>query len=367
MKILYDAQAFNGRYGGVSRYFVDLMKVISTYDNTQVYLVAPLYQNEYVQKDKNYKVYGIKANLTDWQARFTTHLNSLIVSSIIPFIRPDVIHETSHPRIPIINSTKSVLITTVYDMIYELFPQFYGNNAEKVRKFKLSAVQRADHVICISRNTKNDLMRMFHVPEGKITVVHEGFSDQPFHDVSQEKPLLTVPYILFVGPRRYHKNFDSLLKAYCQSKNLHKTFKLLCFGGTPITQGELQIMREYNVDVTSLVHFKGDDKLLSNAYYNASAVIVTSLYEGFGNVAMEAMAHSCPVACSNTSSFPEVVGNAGEYFDPREPGDICDAVERIVFSRGRIHELRKIGKQRVKLFSLEKCAQETFNVYKRFL
>ena len=93
--------------------------------------------------------------------------------------------------------------------------------------------------------------------------------------------------------------------------------------------------------------------------------VYPSKYEGFGIPPLEAMSLDCPVICSNTSSIPEVVGDAGEYFDPYDVDSIMSSIERVLQSSVRRAELVLLGRERCKRFSWKRCAQETLAVYRR--
>ena len=108
----------------------------------------------------------------------------------------------------------------------------------------------------------------------------------------------------------------------------------------------------------SIFYFSGDDQYLKSFYLGAEFLIIPSFYEGFGIPPLEAMACSCPVISSNTSSMPEVIGNAGEYFDPTNVDELIAAIENVVYSSDRSEELRLLGKERIKSFSWEKTAKK---------
>lgn len=95
----------------------------------------------------------------------------------------------------------------------------------------------------------------------------------------------------------------------------------------------------------------------------ACAFIFPSLYEGFGIPPLEAMSHDCPLVCSNTSSIPEVVGDAGEYFDPADAASMRAAIERVVTSDSHRKLLISKGRARLKYFSWDCCAVETLEIY----
>lgn len=109
----------------------------------------------------------------------------------------------------------------------------------------------------------------------------------------------------------------------------------------------------------------GDDHELSALYSGASAFVYPSLYEGFGIPPLEAMAHDCPVVCSNAGSIPEVVGNAGRFFDPSDIDDMREAMEQVLYSDERRRRLAALGRARLRDFSWQKCARDTFDQYRR--
>ena len=116
-----------------------------------------------------------------------------------------------------------------------------------------------------------------------------------------------------------------------------------------------------------VMHVGGSDERLAAMYKGAAALVYPSKYEGFGIPPLEAMSLDCPVICSNTSSIPEVVGEAGEYFDPFDQDSIRAAIERVLQSPARRQQLVVLGRSRCKLFSWERCAEQTAAVYRRLV
>ena len=146
-----------------------------------------------------------------------------------------------------------------------------------------------------------------------------------------------------------------------------KDFIIVAFGGGSFSSSEIQLLKTLGIQEGQIIHVSGDDAKLANYYYNASAFIFPSLYEGFGLRVLEAMSLDCPVISSNTSSMPEVIGDAAEYFDPKSEEQIVHAIENVVFSETRRKELIMKGRKRHKRFTWKKCADETFEVYKQLL
>ncbi|MEM2154884.1 MAG: glycosyltransferase family 1 protein, partial [Nitrososphaeria archaeon] len=140
-------------------------------------------------------------------------------------------------------------------------------------------------------------------------------------------------------------------------------FKIVCFGGGLFSAEEIDLMIKLGLSEDQVIQISGDDKTLAHLYRNAAVFVYPSLYEGFGIPLLEAMSLGCPVICSNTSSFPEVAGNAAEFFDPYEADSIAVALENVLYSSEKSKHLVNLGYERVKNFSWEKCADETRSIY----
>jgi glycosyltransferase involved in cell wall biosynthesis len=167
--------------------------------------------------------------------------------------------------------------------------------------------------------------------------------------------------------RGAYKNFANLLSAYGSSPTLRKDFDLIAFGSSSFTQQENESIRNLGLTSSQVRHLSGDDALLGHMYRTAVAFIYPSLYEGFGIPPLEAMGFGCPVLCANTSSIPEVVGEAGWYFDPNRIEAIADAMERVALSTEFRLELVALGNERVRQFSWDRCAAETLDLYRDLL
>jgi glycosyltransferase involved in cell wall biosynthesis len=239
--------------------------------------------------------------------------------------------------------------------------------ADGTASAKAAAVARADHIICVSENTRRDLIELLNVAPNKTTVVHHGFS-------LTGKPLELAkiraskrPFLLYVGHRGEYKNFSGMLKALARSVNLKKDFDIVCFGGGPLTASELDLIRKSGLPDEQVSQVSGNDDVLATLYKHASVFVYPSLYEGFGIPLLEAMSFDVPVACSNTSSLPEVVGNAALTFDPALPEAIGAAIESIVSNSELRADLVNKGRDRLKQFSWERCTAETLNTYGKAL
>jgi len=277
---------------------------------------------------------------------------------------PDIVHETYFLPKTIISSCKARIVT-IHDMTHEKYPQYFPHNDSSTNN-KIKAIERADHVICISNNTKHDLCNILNVPSKKISVVYHGTKN--FTKLSSKKSFHNNrPFLLHVGGRGLWKNFIQTLKAVAISPELRKTFDIVAFGSGKFTKDEHAIIDQLNLQPGSVKQISGNDNVLTDLYSQATALVYPSLYEGFGLPILEAMQHGCPVVCSNSSSMPEVGGNAAEYFNPKSEEDLSKAIKKVVFDKDRKAELILNGYKRANLLSWQRCAEETLNVYKEVL
>ena len=231
-------------------------------------------------------------------------------------------------------------------------------------------MRRADRVICISKSTRDDLVSILGIPEEKISVTYLGPSNLCQLAATETQvgsapgTLRPSPFFLYVGRRGGYKNFARVLKAFGSSARLSGEFQIVCFGDVPFNDAERALMGRLSLPTESVVHVQGGDDILAAYYQAAVALIYPSLCEGFGIPPLEAMALDCPVLCSNTSAIPEVVGDAGMYFDPCDVDSIRAAILQIVDSENLRDELVRKGRARCKLFSWERCANETLQAYR---
>lgn len=367
MKIAYDYQIFSSqRYGGISRYFFELANRLACYDDGKIECLinSPVYVNKYLRcSGNNLKVNGIPLPAIPRTGRFRNLINRLFSPLAYKRSLPDIVHETYY-------SPKSVSppgcpnVLTVYDMIHELYPEHFSPG-DKTKEYKKIALERADHIICISDNTRNDLIRFLAVPQDKISVVHLGFTLA--HNNVAKLSRQTRPFLLYVGSRGGYKNFEGLLSAYASRSELRDNFDLVAFGGGPLKPLELEVIKRLHVPFEQIHYIAGDDSVLSSLYQQAAVFVYPSLYEGFGIPPLEAMSLDCPVACSNTSSIPEVVGEAAIQFNPRDTDAIADSLVKLLSSKTLRNTLIKRGRDRIKMFSWDKCAMETLNIYNSLL
>jgi glycosyltransferase involved in cell wall biosynthesis len=360
-----DDQIFASQdFGGISRYFYEVASKLSSKPNIDLNIVAPLYRNRYLREHLgSIKLSGAYCPGIPKTDRFRDFYNWSVSRCLMRRLKPNVVHETyyrvagSAPRgIP--------TVTTVHDMIHELFPHWISRSDPTARR-KAAALSRANHIICVSHSTKNDLVRFYGIPEEKVTVIYHGISVFSEDHEPNYRESLREPYLLYVGKRGSYKNFLRFIEAYSDSKVLSAEYKIICFGGGEFTAEERLHFKSLGISPANILHYSGGDRVLSRLYRHAALFVYPSLYEGFGMPPLEAMSTGCPVACSNVASLPEVVGDAAATFDPYDRESVRDAMETCIMDSQLREELSRRGHSRVLEFSWERCANETLEVYRQ--
>jgi glycosyltransferase involved in cell wall biosynthesis len=364
VRIAFDHQAFcRQAYGGVSRYYAHLSEALAASHENQVGVFAPFHINRHLQNVPSSIVFGRYLSKYPLLTKpLFKSLNRRLACREIGAWKPDVVHETYFSESYRANS-RIPTVVTVYDMIHELYPDDFWL-WDSTSRNKRIGIARADHVICISESTRNDLIRLFDIPPSKTSVVHLAYER---FDIPSEADLARVPvtpFILFVGHRHGYKNFRAMIEAYAASMRMRASFDVICFGGGGFNPQELKWFKALDIG-ERVRQVSGRDALLGALYGSASALVYPSLYEGFGLPLLEAMAHDCLVVCSNTSSIPEVVAGAGEYFDPFDTESIRTAIEKVLFAGDdyRQYMIEK-AQERLNHFSWKKCAEQTLEVYR---
>jgi glycosyltransferase involved in cell wall biosynthesis len=258
-----------------------------------------------------------------------------------------------------VNFTNKPIVITVYDLIHEIFSKEFNFNLLP----KKDIFKRADHFICISKNTQKDLIKYYGIEEKKTSVVYLSSFNKP--NFSTEKFLNNKPYFLYVGSRKRYKNFTLLIKAFCGIKSIYQNFDIICFGGGKFIKEEYELFNKLGVSLNSIIQLDGNDEFLLKLYKGAATYICTSKYEGFGLPILEAMSCGCPVISSNASSLPEVYGDAALSFSSNSLEDLMECLKKITMNNSFKNELINKGFQQSNQFSWKKCAKETSLIYEK--
>ena len=284
------------------------------------------------------------------------------------FHPPDLLFVPAH-CLPLFSWVKKVV--TVHDLGFKHFPRTYSL-FQRIYYFLSHywSLKLAQQVIVPSEFTKNDILKNFCSPRGKITVIPLGYDSKKRLSDTQinsnlilNKYKIKKPFFFYLGRIEKKKNILGLINAYQKLSKDKSQIEIpdLVLGGKP-GYGYREIKKEILISegIKEIGYIASED--LSALYSSAVALVFPSFYEGFGLPLLEAMANDCPVLSSNAGSLPEVGGAAVLYFNPSDTEDIKNVMLKIIKDKELRENLIKKGNERVKFFSWEKCAQSTKEV-----
>ena len=262
-------------------------------------------------------------------------------------------------------------VVTVHDIAFISRPELFPWRWRLTYRAGLRrAIRTADAIIAVSQSTKNDLLERTGVDAARVSVIPLAAS-LPETAVDSGETLAGLgvrsPFILFVGTLEPRKNVVALVRAYRRLAARGFDHQLLLAGEMGWKSSPLK--RELAQSGPGTIRRLGriDDAALDALYRGAAALVYPSLYEGFGLPVLEAMARGIPCVVSNTTSMPEVAGDAAILVDPRSVDDLATAIERVAGDRTLRERLRADGLARAAGFSWEETARRTLDVYKSIL
>jgi glycosyltransferase involved in cell wall biosynthesis len=371
MKILYDHQIFSyQRFGGISRYFTELMSAIYRQGLAEFDLSVRVTDNEYLRSASfgPYKKGGFEF-LGKFSFAPTYCINAIYTWEKLLKGDYDIVHRTFYdPSLGRPRKGKP-LVVTVYDMTPERFPDLFNTEGlygklvtSRWIEAKRSIVRNAELVLAISEKTKEDVVEFFGISPEKIVVTHLA-SSLPKSD-SRVMEHLPERYILYVGNRSGYKNFLPFFKAMAQVMKTDELLELVCVGGGPFSAEESREVNAARLE-TRVSQKNVSDSQLANYYRHALAFAFPSMYEGFGIPILEAFGEGCPTLVSRASCFPEIAGDAAVYFDPNDEESMLHALLSVIENASLRAEFGEKGKLRSCDFNWEKTTERTIDAYKR--
>lgn len=311
--------------------------------------------------------------------------SQMLVAAFIGREKLDLFHSPAN-IIPLGYNGKSVV--TLHDLAIYIHPDWFPANFMSRQIFSTKvlvpkSLRKADRIIAVSDNTKQDIMKRFKIAAKKISVVYEGVMTEkesankedeiPTKKELQERFKIKGDYILFLGTIEPRKNISALIKAYHGLLSRNRIRKqqsdeefpqLVLAGGRGWKYKEVfktikSLKLEKEVAYLDYVDHKDKIGLMQNAVCFA----FPSLYEGFGLPILEAMSLGTPVVSSNISSIPEVAGQAAILVNPNSVTDLVQALEKVVGDKKIQAEMAQKGKEQAKKFSWQKAAEETLAIY----
>ncbi|HBE43965.1 MAG TPA: glycosyltransferase family 1 protein [Deltaproteobacteria bacterium] len=370
MKIFYDHQIFTfQKYGGISRYFFELMKYFKSIGGVNITTPFIFSNNYYISDNKIIKHMKFLPH-TEFRGKYRLFrllisFNKILAITNLKKQDFDIFHPTYYDPYFLKYIGNKPFVLTVHDMIHEKFGEMFKRQ-DKTSEHKRLLVKKATIIIAVSENTKKDLIDLFGINESKIEVVYHGNSMLPGSDL---KINIDIPknYILFVGLREDgYKNFNRFIKAVSSLLIKNKELFVVCAGGGKFRIDERALLEQLDIS-KQVVQYDVNDNILAYLYKNASVFVFPSLYEGFGIPVLEAFASNCPLVCSNTSSLPEIAGEGAIYFDPYSEDSIKNAIIKVLENTNLRNNIVRAGIERLKNFSWEKTAIKTKRIYEKIM
>lgn len=360
MKIAIDIREAAGPKVGKGWYTFVMVKELLKQDSDNHYILYTNQATSDFEKYENATQRVIKKSGIRWHFAVLVDLMKN---------KPDVFWAPTSYIIPALAPRSLKTVITVHDIVAFLFPEGHNKKAVWAERLTLKrAVKKSRHIFTVSRNTKLDLMKVFHVGEEKILIAPCAASKifKPIDDPEILKKVelkydLPKKFILAVGTLSPRKNFHRLIRAYARVVPKHDDTHLVIVGP-----------KGWNFD--DILEFEASDKVhmigyadgadIAAIYTLAKLFVFPSLYEGFGMPPLEAMACGCPVITSNVSSLPEVAGNAAMLVDPYSVDEIAKAMDVILSNHYIALDLQEKGFERVKKFNWKDSAKAILEVLK---
>jgi glycosyltransferase involved in cell wall biosynthesis len=355
--VAYDPQIFlMQKRGGISRYFVELIKAFQQNPDLGInpVLINSKVMNEYALLDLQ------KLGASDGSG-ILQPWRELLLSLTRPTNDKDwdIVHHTFYQK-NFLNKYKDFIqAATLYDMIPEITNakgRFGNPHLAKERYLK-----NCDLVFSISNSAAFDAKQIYDLPNLKLNLTYLAPS-KAFSIGSSIQRIRNSKYILFVGNRDGYKQGNLLIEAFALLNDL-EDLTLIFAGGGEFSECEQKLISK--LELTDRVSQEDvSDSELSDIYRQAVLYVMPSMYEGFGLPALEAMAANSPVLLSNTSSLPEVGGDAARYFSAGDRNSLAKAIMEIVTNEDLMQSMKIAGANQVKKFSWAKCAEETATGYR---
>lgn len=372
MNVFLDGQPLLGPPTGIHRYVQSLYEYLVHSQQIDVYLSF----NRMVRKIElhdnlpNSQEHSLNTRYPYKVIRRLLKPNVLynIPIDLFSATKADIYHGTNFTFLPIYKGKK---IITIHDLAYMRYPE---TTSERIyahhSKWVPYCAKHCDHIIADSHQTKSDIIDLLHISEEKISVVHLA-ADAHFKPLqnSFKNSFLSYPYFLFVGTLEPRKNLLTILKAFeLYRKNSDSCNKLVLVGVkgwkySPIFDWIKESGLEDDIIVTGFI----TDEELVAMYNGATALVMPSIYEGFGLPVIEAMQCGTPIIGSNCTSIAEIVDRYGILIDPYDIEGWAKAMDSLGRSQNERSRLAALSLERASHFSWQETAIQTHRIYERLL
>lgn len=370
MKILLDPQIYYfQKFGGISRYYTEIFSFIRHKPDSEVILPLLYSENEYAREQHLMKESFLMKGL--YKVTSALHISTRTLQKkragryleqVLSKTEFDVFIPTYFDPYFLSFTGNKPFVLTVYDMIHELFPEYYADQNLRIVEHKLLLMEKATMIIAVSENTKRDILNIYpHINENKIVVIYHGTSLTKDHNVTVNLP---ADYILYVGERANYKNFHFLLRSAAPLLQENKNLHLICAGGGSFKKEEMAVFTKMGL-ANQIIQKPFRENELAHFYAGAKCFVFPSLYEGFGIPVLEAMVCGCPVLLGHHSSFPEVAADAGVYVNLDSEEDLKNKIQLFISDEAVRQEFSLKSKEQAKKFTWSHAADQCYEVYKK--
>jgi glycosyltransferase involved in cell wall biosynthesis len=380
-KVTIDATPITPKPSGVGHYVANLIYALSALQATEKFQLGIAYQPSlinWLRRDLSFPPeLSHYPNLCMLPLPVRLY-NLLLASSSKPalayfeqyFDNPDLVHGTNYSVYPCQNSLK---VMNIYDLSFIRYPEYTDTVVKAYHKQIKQNLRWTDLVLTISESSKQDIVEYLEVQPDKVAVTplaSRYLGDRVINETENSINYnFSRPYLLFVSTLEPRKNLITLILAFNDLKQKYKIDHNLVLIGQKGWQYEPIFEAIASSPWQSCIHHLNylSDKLVALFYSKADVFVYPSYYEGFGLPVLEAMTLGAPVVTSNTSSLPEVVGDAAILVDPKDVISLAEAIFRVISDRNLRSKLIIQGKEQAKLYSWERTAKATLNAYKILL
>ena len=255
-------------------------------------------------------------------------------------------------------------VVTIHDLSFIYYPDdFLKEDLVKLNGWTRYSVNNARSVIAVSKNTKRDILRNYHLAENKVHVIYNGITHGSSKSAEPKNLVVNGRYLLYVGTLQPRKNIETLIESFAMLKKKIPDLKLVIAGKRGwLYEKIFESARENNLssDILFTDYLKREE--LVWLYKKAECLVLPSFYEGFGLPILEAMTYDCPVIASYSSSLPEIGGDACIYFDPKNALELSDKINHLLIDKNLKKTLINKGRERARLYSWKKCAEQTLKL-----
>jgi len=360
MRVLVESDIYRRQStGGISRIFTESLQRIGAF-LPEIDIRFTHLENHF--KSRLPKAPCIRPPLDFRPRRFEAAVNAFLERRW----KPQVLHST-YFKVPRIQGVRTLV--TVYDFIYEEFPSLMGVDGY-IPALKRAALQSADCIIAISNATKEATLRHIGGPEERVRVIYPGVSEIFLEEagadarrefrgaVGNERP-----FWLYVGNRKYYKNFGTLLRAFAQIASRVDADLVLVGGESDLADWQIDLLLSKGLE--KRVHLLGavNDKLLAAAYRETAAFVFPSCAEGFGIPILEAMACKTPILAADIPVFREIASGRARFFASHDQAALAELLLESLDRKPAPEQLEE-ARQYASRFSWAAAARELAEVYR---